>query len=105
MQDASAASRQLSARALCAASLMVSAPALEAKLVAYDYSLDGNLFRSSHGLKRRALVVQAALGLSVHAVIVGHGVRLALMRVTRSHEFARQDGTHSFGSVALSVDF
>jgi hypothetical protein len=79
--------------------------ALEAKLVAYDFSLDGNLFRSSHSVKRRPLVVQAALGLSVHAVIAGRGVRLALMRVTRSREFAGQDGAHTFGSVALSVDF
>lgn len=79
--------------------------ALEGKLVAHDFSLDGNLFRDSHSVTRRPLVVQAALGFSVQGPVAGHGMRLALMRVYRSREFAEQRGRHSFGSIALSVEF
>lgn len=78
---------------------------LEAKLVAHDFSLDGNLFRDSHSVARRPLVVQAALGFSVQRPVAGHGVRLAVMRVYRSREFEEQRGRHSFGSIALSVEF
>ena len=79
--------------------------ALETKLVGYDFSLDGNLFRDSHSVTRRPLVVQAALGFSVQRPVAGHGVRLAVMRVFRSREFQEQHGRHSFGSLLLSVEF
>ncbi len=78
---------------------------LEAKLVAHDFSLDGNLFRSSHSVTRRPLVAQAALGLSVHGMLAGHGVRLAVMRVWRTREFKEQQSNHAYGSVALSIEF
>lgn len=77
---------------------------LEGKGVAHDFSLDGNLFRSSHSVTRRPFVAQAAVGISAHAVFAGHGVKLAVMRVQRSREFAQQGPTHSYGSVALSID-
>jgi lipid A 3-O-deacylase len=79
--------------------------ALEAKLVAHDFSLDGNLFRDSHSVTRRPFVVQAAFGFSIQRPVAGHGVRLAVMRVYRSREFEEQRGRHSFGSIALSVEF
>jgi hypothetical protein len=79
--------------------------ALEAKLVAYDFSLDGNFFRESHSVTRRPRVLQAAFGFSVQHPIAGHGARLAVMRVYRSREFEEQRGRHSFGSIALSVEF
>ena len=78
---------------------------LEAKLVAHDFSLDGNLFRTSHSVTRRPLVAQAALGLSVHGMLAGHGVRLAVMRVWRTREFKEQQSNHAYGSVALSIEF
>lgn len=78
---------------------------LETKLVAHDFSLDGNLFRSSHSVTRRPLVAQAALGLSVHGLLAGHGVRLAVMRVFRTREFKEQQSNHAYGSVALSIEF
>lgn len=78
---------------------------LEVKLVAHDFSLDGNLFRDSHSVTRRPLVVQAAFGFSMQSPVAGHGVRLAVMRVYRSREFEEQRGRHSFGSIALSVEF
>jgi hypothetical protein len=78
---------------------------LEAKLVAYDFSLDGNLFRDSHSVTRRPLVGQAAIGVSVQGPVAGHGVRFAVMSVVRTREFEEQGPRHAFGSIALSVDF
>lgn len=79
--------------------------ALEAKLVAHDFSLDGNLFRSSHSVTRRPLVAQAAVGVSVQGLVAGHGVRLAVMRVFRTQEFKEQLSNHAYDSVALSIEF
>jgi hypothetical protein len=76
----------------------------ETRLVAYDFSLDGNLFRSSHSVSRRPWVGQAAAGVAVHGAIAGHAVKLAIMRVYRTREFDQQSSGHSFASLALSVD-
>lgn len=78
---------------------------METKLVAHDFSLDGNLFRSSHSVTRRPWVAQAAVGVSAHGSVAGHGVRLAVMRVYRSREFEEQGPNQAYGSVALSIDF
>lgn len=78
---------------------------LEAKAVAWDFSLDGNLIRDSHRVSREPWIGQAAVGLSGQWMIGDRGVRLALMRVWRTREFREQAGSHAFGSVALSVDY
>lgn len=78
---------------------------LEAKAVAYDFSLDGNLFRSSHSVSRRPWVAQAAVGVSAQGLLAGHGVRLAVMRVYRTCEFDGQSTNQAYGSVALSFEF
>lgn len=78
---------------------------LEMKLVAYDFSLDGNLFEKSHSVTRRPLVAQAAGGISTHGVLAGRGFRVAAMRVYRLREFEEQRTNHVFGSVALSIEF
>ena len=78
---------------------------LEAKGVARDFSLDGNLFRSSHRVHRRPWVAQAVIGIAGQWPIAGHGLRLALMRVWRSREFDEQIDPHAFGSLAVSVEF
>ncbi len=75
---------------------------LEAKTIAWDFSLDGNLFRDSHHVSRRPWVGQAAAGISGQWLVAGHGIRLAVMRVWRTREFDEQRGSHAFGSVALS---
>lgn len=77
----------------------------EARAVAWDFSLDGNLFRSSHHVSRRPWVAQAAAGISSQWLMRGRGVRLALMRVWRTREFDGQRSGHEFGSVAFSVEF
>lgn len=76
----------------------------EAKAVAWDFALDGNLLRSSHRVSRRPWVLQAAVGLGSQWQVATHGVRLAVMRVWRSREFEQQVGRHAFGPVALSVE-
>lgn len=78
---------------------------LETKLVLHDFSLDGNLFQSSHSVTRRPWVAQAAVGLSAQSPIAGHGVKLALMRVFRTREFDEQGPSHAFGSVTVSIEF
>jgi hypothetical protein len=79
---------------------------LEAKAVAWDFSLDGNLFQHSRRVNRRPWVAQAAFGISGQWLIAGHGMRLALMRVWRTREFEQQlRNHHAFGSVALSLEF
>lgn len=78
---------------------------LGAKAVAWDFSLDGNLFRASHHVSRRPWAAQAAVGISSQWLVAGRGIRLALMRVWRTREFDEQIGHHAFGSVALSLEF
>jgi hypothetical protein len=78
---------------------------LETKLVLHDFSLDGNLFQSSHHVTRRPWVAQAALGVSAQGLVAGHGVRLAVMRVYRTQEYEEQGPNHAYGSVALSIEF
>lgn len=77
---------------------------LEVRAVAWDFSLDGNLFRSSHHVTRRPWVAQAAVGLSSQWLVAGHGMRLAVMRVWRTREFDEQVGSHAFGSVAFNLE-
>jgi len=78
---------------------------METKLVAHDFSLDGNLFRSSHSVTRRPWVTQAAIGISAQGMVAGHGTKLAVMRVYRSREFEEQGPSQAYGSVALNLEF
>lgn len=78
---------------------------LETKFVAYDFSLDGNLFRSSHSVTRRPWVAQAAVGISAQGILAGRGVKLAVMRVYRTREFEEQSTNQVHGSIALSIEF
>jgi hypothetical protein len=78
---------------------------LETKLVLHDFSLDGNLFESSHSVTRSPWVAQAAIGLSAQSPVAGHGVKLAVMRVWRTREFEEQGSSHAYGSVTLSLEF
>lgn len=78
---------------------------LETKLVLHDFSLDGNLFESSHSVTRSPWVAQAAIGLSAQSPIAGHAVKLAIMRVWRTREFEEQGPSHAYGSVTLSIEF
>jgi len=78
---------------------------LEAKAVAWDFSLDGNLFSSSHSVTRKPWVAQAAVGLSLQGVVAGRGYKLAVMQVYRTKEFEEQSADQNYGSIALSAEF
>lgn len=78
---------------------------LETKLVLHDFSLDGNLFQSSHSVTRLPWVAQAAVGVSAQGLVAGHGIKLAVMRVYRTQEYEGQGHNHAYGSVVLSVEF
>lgn len=78
---------------------------MEAKLVAHDFSLDGNLLQSGHSVTRRPWVTQTAIGISAQGMVAGHGTKLAVMRVYRSREFEEQGASQAYGSVALSLEF
>ena len=78
---------------------------VETRLVLHDFSLDGNLFQSSHSVTRKPWIAQAAVGLSAQSPLAGRGVKLALMRVWRTREFEEQGPSHAYGSVSLSMDF
>lgn len=78
---------------------------LETKLVLHDFSLDGNLFQSSHSVTRKPWVAQAAVGVSVQGLVAGQGVKLAVMRVYRTREYEEQGLSQAYGSVALSIEF
>ena len=76
----------------------------EAKAVAYDFSLDGNLFEESHSVSRRPLVGQAAVGFALQGTLFGRRTKLAVMRVFKAREFNEQSSRHAYGSMALSID-
>jgi lipid A 3-O-deacylase len=78
---------------------------LETRLVLHDFSLDGNLFQSSHSVTRMPWVAQAAVGVSVQGLVAGHGIKLAVMRVYRTQEYEEQGPNQAYGSVALSIEF
>lgn len=77
---------------------------LEAKTVAYDFSLDGNLFQDSHSVNRHPFVGQAAMGFALSGPLFGRRTKLAVMRVFKTREFDEQASRHAYGSVALSMD-
>ena len=73
----------------------------DARLVGQDIFLDGNTFRDSHQVAKESFVADAAVGF---AVTFGGG-RLSYAHIFRSREFARQDHSHSYGSLSFSYTF
>jgi hypothetical protein len=78
---------------------------LEAKGIAWDFSLDGNLLRDSHRVERKPLQGQVALGMSGHGVLIDRPFKLTLMRVWRSKEFSEQVAGHGFVSLMVSTEW
>lgn len=73
----------------------------DARWVLYDITLDGNTFRDSHSVDKKALVGEAGLGL---ALTKGRW-KFALARYYRSREFERQMEAPVFGSFTISRAF
>ena len=71
------------------------------RLVGQDVFLDGNTFRESHSVAKEVFVAGAAVGFSY----TYGGARLSYAHIFRSREFAQQDHSHSYGSLAISYTF
>jgi hypothetical protein len=70
--------------------------------VAYDTTLDGDLFQSSRSVKRVPYLGEAELG----AALLIAGTRLTYTQVIQTQEYRHQKGgPHEFGSLAWSLRF
>lgn len=77
---------------------------LDLKYVAYNFSVDGNLFHRSHHVTRQPWVVLGAVGLSLPTIINYYGYNLAIMQVYQTSEFKEQNAHHAYQMLALSID-
>lgn len=75
--------------------------AIDARIVARDIFLDGNTFGDSHSVDKRHLVGDLAMG----AAWQWQGWKVTYSHVVRSKQFREQPGTHSFGSIMLSLEY
>lgn len=73
----------------------------EGRAVARNIFLDGNSFQSSHGVKRKPLVLDTQVG----AVLMVSHWRFSFTNVFRSLEFEGQDTPSEFGAVSASFLF
>jgi hypothetical protein len=77
---------------------------VDVKYVAYNYSVDGNLFHQSHHVTRQPWVTTGAIGLGLPTVINHYGYNLAIMQVYQTSDFKEQNAHHAYQMLALSVD-
>lgn len=74
----------------------------DGQAVAYDVTLNGNLWQDSRSVTVIPLVAEGQVGFALMA----YGVRLTYTHVFQTQEFQHQTGgLHQFGSLALSVRF
>lgn len=74
---------------------------LDGRYVLRDIFLDGNTWRDSHSVDRKPWVADAAFGVAT----TWERWKLSYARVYRTRQFERQDGSHNFGSLAISYTF
>ena len=75
------------------------------KYVSYNYSVDGNLFSSSHHVTRQPFVIFSAFGFSFPTILRKRGYNFAIMQVYQTSDFKEQDAHHAYRSLLLGVDF
>lgn len=75
----------------------------EFKVVAWDFSLDGNWFGSGHKVQRKPWRARAALGFGVQTRLRQHIVRISLMRVLSTRHFAGQASPHGYGALTIEL--
>lgn len=75
--------------------------AVTGRLVLRDIFLDGNTFAESHHVDKELAVGDLLFGVSA----TFWNAKLSYAQVLRSREFNRQDQTHKFGSLSLSITF
>ncbi len=75
--------------------------ATTARFVLRDIFLDGNTFRTSHNVDKKAVVADLVLGISA----VYSKFKLSYAHVIRTKEFDGEPGGHDFGSISLSFTY
>lgn len=73
----------------------------DTRLVGRNIFLDGNTFRDSHRVDKKQTVTDAAIGVS----LIYGGVKISYAQIFRSKEFAQQDHSNAYGSLAISYTF
>lgn len=71
---------------------------MDGRWVLQDIFLDGNTFRDSHSVDKRALVGDLSVGIAANF----DRWKVSYATVWRSKQFKTQNGTHSYGSLAVS---
>ncbi|GAA0693178.1 lipid A deacylase LpxR family protein [Marinobacterium maritimum] len=74
---------------------------LDGRYVLRDIFLDGNTFSDSHSVDRRPWVADAAFGVAA----TWERWKLSYARIYRTRQFEQQNGSHNFGSLAISYTF
>jgi len=72
---------------------------VDGRWMLHNIFLDGNTFRSSHSVDKKALVGDVQFGVAAAAL----GVRAGLVYVLRSREFHGQKEPDHFGSITISI--
>ena len=76
------------------------------KGVAYDFSLDGNIFANNHHVHKKPLVGLVAVGVSSLVPIPGNkNLKLTLTQYIQSKEFNEQKTADKYLSFTVGVDF
>ena len=75
--------------------------ALDDGWVLHDITLDGNTFRSSHGVDKRPFVADVGYGI---AMTQGNW-RIAIARYHRTREFRGQDEIPVYGTITVGRKF
>jgi len=74
---------------------------VDGRWVLRDIFLDGNTWRSSHSVDKEPLVADAAFGIAA----TWQQWKLSYARIYRTRQFETQQGSHNFGSLAVSYTF
>ncbi|MFM8422521.1 MAG: lipid A deacylase LpxR family protein [Candidatus Fonsibacter sp.] len=78
----------------------------ELKAVAYDFSLDGNIFGNNHHVHREPFVGLIAVGVSSLIPVPGNkNLKLTLTQYIQSKQFKEQKNADKFVSFTLGLDF
>ncbi|MGZ6419246.1 MAG: lipid A deacylase LpxR family protein, partial [Pseudobdellovibrio sp.] len=78
---------------------------IDLKMVGWNFSVDGNMFESSHRVTREPLVAFSAGGVSFPTIIRKRAYNLAVMQVYQTSDFKERHNHHAYRSIALSVEF
>ena len=78
----------------------------ELKGVAYDFSLDGNIFANNHHVHKKAVVGVVAIGVNSLIPIPGNkNLKLTLTQYFQSKEFKEQKTADKYVSFTVGLDF